>query len=219
MEESNPNQRLEAIKDLIEKRPGDYLRMVEKAEKTLAFYLGTDYMKTNFAEEILHEVFCDLIDGTRCWDLDKYTIDQVVFMDIKSEISNLTKKEKRYITVNEYNENESGDNNNDIDSIINIEPEDIEGIIDAESIERYCFEKILNGDRMGQIILNEMLEGKTQKQIAEFMGITVEAAAVHIQRIRRKIRNKLPGFLLKNIPKELINKIQNNKRSAANDKK
>ena len=62
-------------------------------------------------------------------------------------------------------ENESGDNNNDIDSIINIEPEDIEGIIDAESIERYCFEKILNGDRMGQIILNEMLEGKTQKQI------------------------------------------------------
>jgi len=162
-----------------------------------------------------------LIDGTRPWDMDKHSLEQVVNQNLRSEISNLAKKEKRYVIIKDFfdEDNEDDNYNTEMDKLVHTQAEDIEGKMDAEAILTFCNDKILKDDEDGKIVLDEMLQGKKQKDIASYLGITVEEAEVHIRRIRRKIRAELPSSLLKNIPENLINKMPNNKRSNAYDKK
>jgi len=201
-------QRAKAVEFLIKNQKDTYLNMVHKTRLRLGMALGFSPRVTTLAEGILNEVFSDIIDGTREWNMEKYKLVQVVWMAAKSEVSARIKKEKRFVpaqTVSKADE----DNNKCIDDLVNTKPEDIEGSVDAETIQSYCFDTILKGDDDSQIILDEMLKGKKQKQIAEYLGTTPDEAEIKIRNIRRTIARQIPQYMLENLPKSLITKILN----------
>lgn len=202
-------QKALAIKSFIEQQPDTYLNMLHKAKLRLGMALGFNSRTTTLAEGILNEVFSDIIAGTRTWDMEKLKLEQVLWMNIRSEVSNRVKKEIRYIptpVINNAGEDESGKS---LDDLVNTQPEDIEGAIDAKTIESYCFDVILKDDEDAQIILNEMLEGKKQQQISNELGITLKEAETIIRSIRRKLSKQLPRYMLGNLSKSLREKILN----------
>lgn len=207
--EKNLVERKTKIYDFLDTKKAVYLNMLDYAGKLLGIYLGAGFAKTNFAEGIMNEIFGDLMDGTRSWDMDKINIEQVLWKNIPSEVSNFAKKEQRFVpadtSVNEQNE----DSNSYMDSLINTPPKDIEGTIDAVTIENYCVNNILTDDEDAKIVFDEMMLGKTQKQIAEYLGLTIREAENIIRRIRRKLSSNIPYHLLENLPVDLIDKIIN----------
>lgn len=210
MESDNiTKQKALAIKSFINEQPDTYLNMLHKAKLRLGLALGFNTRVTTLAEGIMNEVFSDIIAGTRKWDMEKHKLEQVLWMNLRSEISARVKKEKRYLptqVVSEISEDEQG---RSIDDLVNIKPEDVEGAIDAKTIESYCFDIILKDDEDAQIIFNEMLEGKKQQQISKELGITLEEAETTIRGIRRKIAKQIPRYMLSNLSKSLREKILN----------
>ncbi|MCL5028604.1 MAG: hypothetical protein M1480_06240 [Bacteroidetes bacterium] len=226
--------RLSLIEEFINNNRDIYLKMIDWAQSMLCDFLGPQFIKSNTGEGIMHEVIGDLIDGTRKWEINKFTPEQMLWGNgdlidgtrkweinkftpeqmlwgnIKSEVSNVAKKEIRLVPTGK----PPGDNdeyNDDIDTIINTSPEDVEGEIDADEIENYCRDVILKDDIDAQIIFNEMLTGKTQKQIAEYLGLNTDTIESSIRTIRRKISRQFPRHLLQNLPIDLKLKILNYK--------
>ncbi len=209
--DTNQNPRLNAISSFLVTQPGAYLNILNSIRKQLFICLGSDNGKIHCAEEIIQEVMGDLIDGTRSWDMKKYNIAQVLRMNAKSEISNLVKKECRYILTGNNPGRDDDDPDGDMDKLVNTLPDDIEGSIDAEEIENYCTDVILRDDEDAPYIFDDMLEGKTQKQISVNLGIPLNKVENTIRKIRRNISQKLPIHFLENIPLELKLKILNYK--------
>lgn len=207
--ENDLSKRMERIQDFLDTKNDVYLKMLESTRKKIGVYFGSGFSKTCKAEVILHEVIGDLIDGTRDWDMDKYKLEQVLWMNIKSELSNLAKKEKRFVSAGNPVNGENEESNSDFDSLINTPAADVAGSIDADAIENYCTDVILKDDIDAQIVFNEMLTGKTQKQIAEDLGLTVRESESIIRKIRRNISNHIPFHLLENLPVDLKDKIIN----------
>ena len=201
--------RRKAIKDFINSNRKLYFDMIEYARKKLGIFLGPDFMKTCKAEEIMNEIFGDLIDGTRTWDMHNLKLEQIMWRCIDSEVSNLAKKEKRYVSVDNLRNSDDEDCNPKIDILINTEPDDIEGSIDADNLENYCRDVILAGDIDAQIILNEMIKDHKPKMISLDLGISESEAETAVRKIRRRISRNIPYHLIQNLPKDLIEKIQN----------
>ncbi len=200
--------RRKAIQYFINSNRKSYLDMVEYARKELGIFLGLEFMKTCKAEEIMNEIFGDLIDGTRAWDMNKFKLEQIMWGCIDSEVSNLAKKEKRYVSVDIPHNNDDEDGNPKMDILINTKPQDIEGSIDADIIEKHCRDVILGDDEDAQIIFNEMIKEHKPKSISLDLGITADEAEITIRKIRRRISKNIPYHLLQNLPEDLIEKIQ-----------
>ncbi len=197
-------QKIEAINNLIKEEGGnEFLRMTDYTHRLMLVRLGKEFMKTNKAEDILHEVIGDLIDGTRAWDMEKITIKQAFYMNIKSEVDWLVKKERRYYSIKEDEDTDDENYKPALNKITSPAYFDFDGEIDAERIKDYCFNEILKDDEDGQIVLDEMLNNMKQKQIAEYLGISVDEAEVIVARVRRNIRKKLPVSFLLNTPEYL----------------
>ena len=197
------SRRAAAIQTFLSKNGDTYLRMINKIKKILGTYIGFERVNSSLAAEIMNEIFSDLIDGTRTWDMEILTLEKVLWKNVNSEISNFVKKEKRYTLTPSSND----DVDNDMDTLISTQPEDIEGNIDAEAIEAHCFDVIFKDDMNAQIILNEMLKGIKQKEIAEDLGMNLNEVKVIIRNIKRNISKKIPYHLIKNLPEDLIDKI------------
>jgi hypothetical protein len=193
------------IRKLIYETPKRYLNVLKFTENQMMTALGKENIKTQRAEEMLHEVIADLIDGTRKWDPEKHNLEQVMMMNLKSEIDGLKKKEKRYILVDTCEDEETGCSM--IDKLIHSPPLDIEGGMDAEELLNYIINVIFEGQRTEQTVVYELTKWKTQKQIAKYLNISVDKAEILIAKVRRNIRKKLPISYLENIPINLLNKI------------
>ena len=207
--ENDLNHKADAIKIFINQKPKVYLGMIHKAKIRLGAYLGFSEKITSIAEGIMHEIFGDIIDGTRAWDMETLKLEQVLWTNIKSEVSARVKKEIRYISTPVVSNAGEEKPEKSIDDLVNTKPEDVEGTVDAETIEAYCLDVILKDDYNGQIVFIEMLAGKKQKQIAEYLRITLKEAETFIRSIRRKISKQIPRYMLENLPKQLITKILN----------
>ncbi len=205
--ELNQGRRAKAVSLFLANDQKTYLDMIYKTQKMLGNFLGFDDSIPSLAEGIMHEIFGDIIDGTRAWDKDKWKLEQVLWKNIFSEVSARVKKEKRYVLSPDCDDGDSEGAIKSINNLINTPPEDIEGNIDAETIEEFCRDKILIDDEDAQIVFNEMLTGKKQKQIADYLGITVEVVENTIRNIRRKIAKQIPFYLIENLPIDLKDKI------------
>jgi hypothetical protein len=180
-------QKALAVKSFMDLQPDTYLNMVHHAKIRLGTALGFSSRTTTLAEDIMNEVFCDIISGTRKWDMEKFKLEQVLWENIRSEVSARAKKEIRYVltpTISNGGDDESG---RSIDDIISTKPEDVEGQVDAETIETYCCNVILKDDEDAQKVFNEMLNGKRQKDIADDLGMTVRETEAKIRNIRRMV--------------------------------
>ena len=208
MESDSIKQRTYAIESFIKNQKDDYLTMLYRTKKRLGLALGFSSRVTTIAEGMMNEVFSDLIAGTRKWDMEKFKLEQVLWMNLKSEVSARVKKEKRFVPTMVISEADENDGKC-VDDLINTKPDDVEGSVDAETIQAYCFDTILKGDDDAQVVFDEMLKGKTQKQIAEYLHTTPDKAEIKIRSIRRKISREIPRYMLENLPKSLITKILN----------
>jgi len=204
-------QKALAVQSFIKQQPDKYLNMVHNAKMRLGAALGFNSKTITLAEGIMNEVFSDIIAGTRAWDMEKHKLEQVLWMNMKSEVSARVKKEIRYIPTPAVNEMGEDDTGKSFDDLVYTKPEDVEGTVDAKTIESYCFGVILKDDEDAQIVFDEMLKGKKQKQIAEYLGTTTEEVEIKIRDIRRKIARQIPHYMLENLPKSLITKILNQK--------
>lgn len=213
-------QKIRLVKEFLEQKGNEYLRLIKIIEFQLLRKLGKKYKRTNTAEDIFQEILCDLLDGTRAWDVDSKSLQEVIKFNISSEISNIRKKEMRIQLLSCQNENDGNDDfdYNGLDELINTKPEDIESIIDTDSIRRYSIDVILQDDPDGQIVLDEMFKDKKQKQIADYLGISVDEAEIIIRRIRRKILKEIPPYLIEIFPDDLMTKYINKKRKGAYEK-
>lgn len=196
-------RKLEAIKDLIVSRSETYLKFVRFTKKTMAEMIRGNTVYE--ADDYLQEIFTDLIDETRAWDIDTYSIDQILFLLIKSKVSNEAKKSARMKTLDK----ESGEG--DFTYTEEAEnwaapPEDIEGEIDAVRIRDY-FLSFFEYDETGYVVLLEMINGSKQKDIANYLRISDDEAKVEIARVRRIIKRSASISYLANIPLTILNKI------------
>lgn len=198
-----------AVAAFLNAKPERYLAMVYHTEKRLKFYLGEEKVTTALAEQVMSEVINDVIDDTRKWDMSKYSAEQVLWYNIRSEVSALVKKERRYVPVNGRIADVDDDNNNSIEDLASTPAEDIEGNIDAGNLEKYCLEIILKDDVDAQIVFLEMLQGKYQAEIADYTHYKVEEVEKIIRSIRRKISKQIPYHMIENIPFKLKDKILN----------
>ena len=208
------SRRAAAIDSFLKTNKTAYWKMLNRIRKLLGIYLGYERTRTSIAKDIMNEIFGDIIDGTRAWDMEKSTIEQVLWANINSEVSNIARKEKKYVLIPafDYEENDNDNENNNhnpkgMDSLINTPPEDIEGKIDTNAIEDYCMNEILKDDEVAQIVFMEMCEDKKQKQIAAYLGYSIEKTKVILRNIRRKISKQIPYHLIENLPIDLIDKI------------
>lgn len=203
-------QRAEAVEFFIKNQKDTYLNMVYKTKQRLGMALGFSPRITTLAEGIMNEVFSDIIDGTREWNREKYKLVQVLWMNIKSEVSARIKKEKRFVPTMALSKADE-DDGKCVDDLINTLPDDVEGSVDAETIESHCFDIILKDDEDAQIVLNEMLKGKTQKEIADDLGLSIRESESKIRSIRRRVSRQLPRYMLEHLPDLQKEKILNQK--------
>ena len=208
--ELNQAGRAKAISSFLDTKRDTYLKMISKTRQLLTIYMGQGSLQFFNAEDIMHEIFSDIIDGTRTWDMDKWELEQVLWNVIYSEVSNLAKKERRYIPA--LNSPDEDDTEAGMDKLVSTPPNDIEGSIDAEAIENYCMDVILKDNIDAQIVFNEMITGKKQKQIAEYLGISIIKTEDTIKYIRKKIKAQIPFHLIENLPFDLKDKLLNNKQ-------
>ena len=201
------SRRAAAIGSFLKTNGDTFLKMLNKIRKLLRIYLGYKGTNASIEKGIMNEILGDIIDGTRAWDMDKSTIEQVLWANINSEVFNFARKEKKYIFIPaaEYEENENSIKGMDL--LINAPPEDIEGKIDTDAIENYCMNEILKDEEEAQIVFMEMCENKKQKQIASELGLSVEKTKGLIRNIKRKISKQIPYHLIENLPHDLIDKI------------
>lgn len=68
--------------------------MLYRTKKRLGLALGFSSRVTTIGEGMMNEVFSDLIAGTRKWDMEKFKLEQVLWMNLKSEVSARVKKKK-----------------------------------------------------------------------------------------------------------------------------
>lgn len=207
MESDNIKQRTYAIESFIKNQKDDYLTMLYRTKKRLGLALGFSSRVTTIGEGMMNEVFSDLIAGTRKWDMEKFKLEQVLWMNLKVKFLQELKR-KRFVPTMVISEADENDGKC-VDDLINTKPDDVEGSVDAETIQAYCFDTILKGDDDAQVVFDEMLKGKTQKQIAEYLHTTPDKAEIKIRSIRRKISREIPRYMLENLPKSLITKILN----------
>ena len=202
-------QRALAVESFTKNQQATYLNILYRAKIRLGMALGFSTRVTTIAQGIINEVFSDIIDGTREWDMGKLKLEQVLWMNMKSEVSARVKKERRYIPTPVINDTGEDDTGRCMDDLINTKPEDVEGTMDADNLENYCAKVILKDDEDAQIVFNEMLNGKKQKDIADDLGLTVRETEAKIRSIRRRVSKQIPHYMLENLNKSLITKIFN----------
>ena len=204
-------QRVLAVESFSKNQQDTYLNILYRTKIRLGMALGFSSRITTIAQGIMNEVFSDIIDGTREWDMGRLKLEQVLWMNMKSEVSARVKKEIRYIPTPVINDTGEDDIGRCIDDLINTKPEDIEGTMDADTLEDYCAKVILKGDEDSQIVFYDMIKEKKQQQISKELGITLDETETTIRSIRRRISREIPRYMLENLPKSLVTKILNQK--------
>lgn len=192
---AEPEEIIKVFESIINNGDGTYEKWLVTADMWLNNFL-TGKLKNKYqAKDIVHDLFIRLCDGKRKWDKDKYP-DFVIyfFMLIKSRVWNLAKYEERLVNAAEsYYEDENGENGNTgliIDNVNYLGLDQVLSEADEKELYQLCLEK-LNDDEDGCIIFMEAAEGKSNREIAEELGVDIRFVENAKKRVKRKL---LPLF-------------------------
>lgn len=177
---------LELFKEAIEK--GNHLRWIQTAERLLKFYNGRETAHTG--EDIINEIIERTVNNKRNYT-GKISLDQYVFMTMKSIIDCEASKNKRIILENNFS---SDGENEHVNSIIDTTTEKTH-VKPNEEIELKEFNKRVwdacEGDDDAQIVLHEMQKGNYKpSDIANVLGITPDDVINIKKRIKRRVDRK-----------------------------
>lgn len=177
------------FENLHKEDPRHYMKWVGMADKLLLVQNSAHIAKHIEAQDIVQTVIEKIIDGKRVWDKNNISIDRMMYMNLMSEISNVLKKERKYQFVQSLSGDEfEEDNSSLIDKHRHLRLEEVLSSHEAEELKSIClsiFEK--EDDTYGYFVTEEILKGKTPKEIAEDLEIPV----VKVYEFRKKIKKKL----------------------------
>lgn len=148
-------------------------------------------------KEYVHRALVKLLTGERKWYKDKHPdIMDAIRLAIKSEIEN----EKSLKTINKHEHGEGKvarfisiyNTRDDEDYVIEIRDEtpSIEDNLNKEMLFGDIFNELEeNGDLVGFSVLDELLKGNSNSQVAEKLGISVREVENALKRIKTIGRN------------------------------
>ena len=158
------------------------------ADRYLKSYNNDKFERHWTAEDIVNEVITKTLENKRKWipknvpDLDKF-----IFMTIRSVVDDKLGNRDKVLPPTE--KIYAGDDDKEIDLIENNNKTDKDYILhDIERTEKFekCYNELLEDDDCALVFL-EWKEGKTSKDIAVSLGISVE----EVERIKKRIRYNL----------------------------
>jgi RNA polymerase sigma factor (sigma-70 family) len=146
------------------------------------------------AYDIVSEVMLKFAEGKRKWDTDKFEeINCIIYKNIKSFIDNLSKKEIRSVSTEKLMQNYDNDENTVLDIMSSEQAETIEEEIETKDILEKCLDDLAD-DTVSGIALLEFSKGKTNKEVAEYLGLDVKSVENCKKRIKRKARKYFPSY-------------------------
>lgn len=154
----------------------------------LKFYVGNikDIMMT--AEDIVMEIIMQTITEERRWDIENKTIDEHIYNCIRSKVTHLYEKQKRF-AENEIYDEVSGKNVDIVNDTSEYSKEEIEAELDRDDLIKRCYEKIQDDTEMG-LVFELLAEGKTPIEIEKEYGITPSETDAIRKRIYRMLRKE-----------------------------
>ena len=157
------------------------------------YFLRINFQKEEIpytAEDIVSEVITKTVDESgRNWDKNKVPLNAYMYNAIRSEVSNLTQKLHRYENV-DFNNQEYAARTTAIYNRFFISLEEIESANDYMELYNNCLETLAD-DEECSLVLMELHEGKSEKEIALSLGISLQHTLAVKQQIRRKLRKKI----------------------------
>jgi hypothetical protein len=172
-------------------------KLVNYADNLLFKRSKYKYARHLTPEDILFNVTFKFLSGEIIWNQSKSSLINFLFFRIRSEVSNLIKKENKFIPVAfetlEYTEVD--DDGNETASIVPVEliinPSEFE--LNDDSIDPLKFKDLaydLFRDSVEEFcVIDEMLKGQQPRQIASTLGITEDEVYKIKKRIVRGLKS------------------------------
>ncbi|MCX6168350.1 MAG: hypothetical protein NTX65_03355 [Ignavibacteriales bacterium] len=178
------------LERLIEANDGTYKRWIAHADKLLHIFLAGRTKLKYQADDIVHSIILKLLVEKRKWDYQKYPdFGKYFCLLIKSEVSNLAKFEEKFIEIEEDEEEPEDSVELFIDRNRNLSLEEILNSQDALELESRCM-KLLEGDDDALLVFLELMEGRSNKETAESLGVEISFVENTKKRIRRRLGMK-----------------------------
>jgi RNA polymerase sigma factor (sigma-70 family) len=163
-------------------------RWLVVADRYLKSYNNDKFERHWTAEDIVNEVITKTLENKRKWIPEKVPdLDKFIFTTIRSVVDDKVGDRNRVLPQKEKVQARRGDFENDLIEINNKTDKDYI-LHDIERIEIFekCYNELLEDDDCAIVFL-EWKEGKTSKDIAVSLGISVE----EVERIKKRIRYNL----------------------------
>jgi RNA polymerase sigma factor (sigma-70 family) len=140
------------------------------------------------AYDVVSEVMLKFAEGVRNRNEEKFEeINNIMYKNIMSFIDNLARKEYRNISSEKLMLKHDCEENTVLDVISSEQVPAVDEEIETKDILEKCLEE-LEEDTVSGIALLEFSKGKTNKEIAEYLGMDVTAVENCKKRIKRKTR-------------------------------
>ncbi len=157
---------------------------IAKAEMLLKYELGKGESAYT-GEDIISEIAAELMEGRRTWDMEKFPdLKSIMPMLIKSQVSNIVRREQRQVHLSDGTEEEDGCLS--IEYISCFTKKEIERDCDVKESIVLCRKALVKEPELLDAF-DRMRKGSTPKQIASALGITTTM----VYGIRKKIFRRL----------------------------
>lgn len=183
----------------MKKRSNEKLEPLTEPERTFAeenHKIIYSYMKDHLLDpdEWYEACAYGYIRAVKLWKPEKGKFSTLAYLSMRSEVHHVltiaaAQKRTKYKTQS-FNVRVSGSSNNDTYSLLDMIPdfENSLGAVETQMVIDKALESSKERDKMtARMILN----GATQREIAKYYGVTIEAINARLQRVRKKVKIEL----------------------------
>ncbi len=182
-------KRINFFQELLEREPQRYRKWTTMAHKLIRVMRKSGTARHIEADDMVSQIIEKIINGKRYWDMDKVNLDVFIYHCLRSEISNLLKKEEKMpVSYRLSCDYQADEEDYHIDKNHNLPLESILREQDYTELTRLCFSKL---EKEGEIecyfVLEETLKGGSAEETAKALNMSVN----RIYELRRRIKMKL----------------------------
>ena len=162
------------------------------ANRYLKSYGNDKYERHWKAEDIVMELIGKILEGKRAWNIEQCPdLDKFVYMNIRSIVNAKLRNRKSVLPRKIKVRARYGDKETDLIEANHKTEKDyiLHEIESAEKLEG-CYKLLLDDEDCALVFL-EWKEGKTSREIAKSLGITIENVECIKKRLRYKIKRRI----------------------------
>jgi DNA-directed RNA polymerase specialized sigma24 family protein len=173
--------------ELFRSKESQYRLWVNQAEFQLR--LKTKYLigKYSTGEDIVQDIITGVLCGRIHWDQEKVSLRTFMYHQIRSQVSNLLKRELSKLTPTRAEYERTFPKYVDAEQTISCNISDISRKQDLDERIRIILEKLEN-DPIAYFVFEEMIKGSTNQDIAEVLKMDIHEVVKAKRRIKSVIR-------------------------------